>query len=369
MKGVFGGSFNPPHKEHIDICLDSLTQLGLDEIILLPCGNAPHKKELLPFDVRCKLLELSLPCNSHFIIDDIENRLDGVTNSARVLPLLKEKYGDILFIIGGDSLRDMHTWIEPEKVMTFPIAVANREGVDFRKVLEAKAYYESKVGANITFLERVYPKVSSTLIRTKLALGIKPDEITESALEYIEANFLYKYRSDMVSEVKSRLTPQRFEHTRQVVLMAVKLNESLKLDYDKVFVSSLLHDVAKYSTKVHNTVPEEYSHGGYAHAFFGAEEAETDFGITDSEIINAIRYHTTGRAKMSKLEQLIYVADYIEETRTHHCAKEAREIALANFDEGFKYIIKSMHDYLGEGEDICPLTAECYNYYVKGDNA
>lgn len=369
MKGVFGGSFNPPHKEHIDICLDSLAELGLEQIILLPCGNAPHKKDLLPFEDRKKLLELSLPDNSLFIIDDIENQLEGVTNSARVLPLLKEKYGDIVFIIGGDSLRDMHTWIEPEKVMSFPIVVANRESVNLESVLEAKTYYEEKVGADITFLQKIYPKVSSTIIRTKLALGIKPDDISEKALEYIADNMLYRYREDMVEEVKSRLTPKRFEHTKQVVLMAVRLNDTLKLDYDKVFVASLLHDVAKYSTKVHNSVPPEYSHGGYAHAFFGAEEAQTDFGITDGDVINAIRYHTTGRARMSKLEKLIYVADYIEETRTHEGAKEARDVTLANFEEGFKLIVKLMHDYLGEGEDICPLTAECYNYYVKGENA
>ncbi len=369
MKGVFGGSFNPPHKEHIDICMDSLAELGLEQIILLPCGNAPHKRDLLSFEDRKRLLELSLPDNDSFVVDDIENKLQGITNSARVLPLLEEKYGDITFIIGGDSLRDMHSWIEPEKVMSFPIAVANREGVSLESVLDAKAYYEKKVGAQITFLDKLYPKTSSTMIRTQLALGIKPDEVSEKALEYIADNSLYRYRADMVEEVKSRLTAKRFEHTKQVVLMAVRLNETLKLDYDKVFVASLLHDVAKYTTKDHKSVPSKYAHGGYAHAFFGAEEAQTDFGITDNDVINAIRYHTTGRPNMSKLEKLIYVADYIEETRTHEGAKVARERTLEDFEEGFTLIVRLMHDYLGEGEDICPLTAECYNYYVKGKNA
>lgn len=369
MKGIFGGSFNPPHKEHIEICKDCLDRLQLDEIILVPCGNAPHKKELLSFEERKKLLELSLPDNLPFVIDDIENTLDGVTNSARVLPLLKEKYGDIAFIIGSDSLRDMHTWIEPEKVMKFPIIVAEREGVDREKVLSARAYYEEKVGADITFLDKTYPKVSSTIIRTKLALGIKPQEITEKVYQYIEEKGLYHYRQEMVEEVKARLTTKRFEHTKQVVLMAVRLNEGLKLDFDKVFVSALLHDVAKYSTKEHKTVPLEYSSGGYAHAFFGAEEAQTDFGITDPDIINAIRYHTTGRSGMSTLEKLIYLADYIEETRTHSGASEARNIALSNFEDGFIYTVKLMHDYLGDGEGVCPLTTECYNYYVNGEKA
>lgn len=363
--GVFGGSFNPPHNEHKEICIQVKKSLGLDKIIILPCGNAPHKKHLLPFETRCEMTKI-LFHESDYIIDELENELEGLANSARLLPILKEKYKDITFIIGGDSIIDMDTWIEPEKVMTTcPIAVVAREERS-EKFLSAVEKYR-RIGSNIRIVDYIGGDVSSTLARTYFALGLPCPFLINELNSYIMDKSLYKNYDYILEPLQKKLTEKRLLHTKYVAIMAVRLNEQLKLPYNKVMISALLHDNAKYSDKQETYYKNLYCNNAYAHAFVGAEEAEKDFGITDTEILDAIRFHTTGRANMSDLEKLIFLADFVEETRTFGGVSKIRESALKDFDKGFKNAIKHQWDYLKGKPDICPLTEECYRYYIKNE--
>lgn len=360
--GIFGGSFNPPHNEHKEICKRVKEALGLDKIILLPCGNAPHKTHLLPFETRCTMLEFLFE-GENYVIDRIENELEGLTNSARVLPILKEKYGDITFIIGGDSMIDMDTWIEPVKVMTTcPIAVVAR-GEKSSKLLYAVKKYQD-LGADITLVDYVGGIASSTLVRTYERVGLACPFIPKKLNDSIAQNRLFNEYGNILEKLSKKLTAKRLEHTKYVVIMAVRLNEQLHLPYEKVLISALLHDNAKYSAKTSTTYNGINCTGAYAHAFVGAEEAETDFNITDTEILNAIRFHTTGKANMSDLEKLIFLADLVEETRDFDGVSELREISLADFNKGFAEAVRRQQLFLDGKEDICPLTAECYQYYI-----
>ena len=84
------------------------------------------------------------------------------------------------------------------------------------------------------------------------------------------------------------------------------------------------------------------------------------------EIIEAIRYHTTGRANMSTLEKLIFLADLIEPSRDYPGVEEIREVAYQDFEKGFLLAVKRSKKYLEERKvPIYYLTEECYNYYVK----
>ncbi len=360
--GVFGGSFNPPHNEHKNICETAKKELGLDKIILLPCGNAPHKTNLVPFEKRCEML--SILFGKDIIIDDIENRIDGLTNSARILPMLKDKYGDIVFIIGGDSMIAMDRWIEPIKVMTTcPVAVVSREEKS-KALIDAVNKYRG-IGSDITILDYVGSECSSTMIRTFFELALTPPMIPNELSEYIKQNKLYSTYSDMLEKVSKRLPEKRLAHTKEVVLMAIRLNFQLGLPYEKVFISALLHDIAKYSDKKEVIYDNMLFKEPVAHAFVGAELAQDEFGIEDKEILNAIRYHTTGRANMSTLEKLIYLSDYIEETRNFDQVAEIRALSLKNFNDGFIQAVTKQMKFLEGKENISPLTSECYNYYTK----
>lgn len=361
--GIFGGSFNPPHREHKEICKQVKESLGLAKIVLLPCGNAPHKKNLLPFETRRDMLEITFP-ESDFIIDELENEIDGVATSVRTLPMLKEKYGDVTFIIGGDSMIDMDKWVEPEKVMTTcPIAVVARDERSER-FFEAVEKYR-KLGADITIIDYVGKEASSTLVRTCVALELPCSFISSELRAYIEEKSLYKSFDTILSRLQEKLSEKRLLHTKNVALMAVKLNEQLNLPYNEVMISALLHDNAKFSEKKSTFWNGIYMDGPYAHAFVGAEEAEKDFAINDPAILDAVRFHTTGRANMSELEKLIFLADFVEETRNFEGVERIREIALNDFEQGFLEAVKHQWEYLQDKEDVCPLTEECYKFYIK----
>ena len=101
------------------------------------------------------------------------------------------------------------------------------------------------------------------------------------------------------------------------------------------------------------------------HAKLGAYLAEREYGITEKEVLSAIRFHTTGKADMTLLEKIIYIADYIEPGRKEIpglCA--VRKAAFQNLDEAVALSAKGTIDYLtAAGNPIDPLTIETYEYY------
>ncbi|MBQ7653286.1 MAG: bis(5'-nucleosyl)-tetraphosphatase (symmetrical) YqeK [Clostridia bacterium] len=357
--GIYGGAFDPMHLEHYELIKRAKEELSLDKIVVVPSGNAPHKSTMTSYADRVNMIKLTV--DEDVLIDDVENTLSGLTNTARILPVLKEKYGDIVFIMGGDSFFDIEKWIKPEVVLSFPIAVVPRAGS--RDALVEKAERYNSQGKNIKVLRYVGKDVSSTFARTKLYLRLPCDVVSPKCYEYAIQNRIYGKYYDMLDKLAAALTPKRFRHSLNVAVEAVKLNEQLKLDYDKVMTAAILHDASKYSTRPHPELPENLTKGPIAHAFIGAEEIQTDYGIRDEDIINAVRYHTTGRANMSDLEKLIYLADLLEEDRAFDGVEKLREIAHKDFNAGFVQAVEAQLKYLGEGEDVCPLTLECFEFY------
>ena len=101
------------------------------------------------------------------------------------------------------------------------------------------------------------------------------------------------------------------------------------------------------------------------HPFLGAEVARREYQVTDEDILNAIRYHTTGRAGMSLLEKIIFIADYIEPNREKFDGlEEARRLAYLDLDMAMKYILESTIAFVKErGRLLHPLSLEALEYY------
>ena len=111
---IFGGAFDPPHKEHVAMCNAAMQQLGADRLVLVPTYLPRHKSEgLLDFDVRAELAYAAFGGRAE--VDRIERERGGDNFSYLVLPLLKQKYGDIIYLIGGDSLEFMPTCAIPKR--------------------------------------------------------------------------------------------------------------------------------------------------------------------------------------------------------------------------------------------------------------
>ncbi len=170
---------------------------------------------------------------------------------------------------------------------------------------------------------------------------------------------------------------ERFNHTLGVIKMALYLNKihNLNLNEEKIKISALVHDYSKvYSTEIlKKYILKEYSSDlellnfpEIFHALIGDVIVKQELDIIDLEILDAVKYHTTGKANMSSLTKLIYLSDYIEEGRKFNQASVIRELAYKSIDKAIFEMTKNTIEYLeSKGFAVYSKTYETYNYYKE----
>jgi predicted HD superfamily hydrolase involved in NAD metabolism len=170
---------------------------------------------------------------------------------------------------------------------------------------------------------------------------------------------------------KKVLTPARWEHTLRVVDTALQLAHHEEVDPQKAEIAATLHDYCKFwSTDELITWIKQYHlpldlldyNPELWHAPVGAEVAHLHFGISDEDILHAIRYHTSARPQMSQLEKIIYLADYIEPGRHFPGVEEVRKLANIDLEKALLQAIDAVIISLIERrQKIYPLTLEARN--------
>lgn len=364
---IFGGAFDPPHNEHVRILFSAAKELSANRIVVVPTYNPPHKSgSVLSFETRLKLIRAAF--GEDVIIDEIERERNGLNYSSDILPILKEKYGDIVYLIGGDSLAHLPTWHEPKKVTSVcPIAVVRRSGYD--DIEEQIKNVQSKLCGEFILLNAVGQSVSSTEIKTKLLLQENADEIPDKVLSVIKTERLFNDYATVIDKLKTYESHELFVHSKEVVKEAVKLNSfhNLRCDYNKVFLAALLHDNAKERPSLDGlAVPENAIGTSVLHQFLGALKAERDFGVKDTYVLNAIKYHTTAKPDMTTFEKLIYTADSVSGDRDYYPIPDIRKIAETDFNAGFLAVLEYTYDKLiKKGITIYPLTLDACKFYLN----
>ncbi|MFD2446135.1 bis(5'-nucleosyl)-tetraphosphatase (symmetrical) YqeK [Bacillus sp. CGMCC 1.16607] len=181
-------------------------------------------------------------------------------------------------------------------------------------------------------------------------------------------------REKALDLVKKQLTEHRYVHTIGVMETAIKLAKLFGADEKKAEIAAIFHDYAKFRPKeemkqiiIDQCLPADlllYNEELW-HAPVGAFLVGVEVGITDSEIIDAIRYHTSGRPRMTLLEKIIYVADYIEPGRHFPGVEEVRELAENSLQDA---LIKSIQNtiifLMKKKQPIYPDTFLTYNDLV-----
>lgn len=178
-------------------------------------------------------------------------------------------------------------------------------------------------------------------------------------------------------EIKDILPKKRYSHSVGVSITAACLGMRYEKDIFVCQVAGLLHDCARYLSGIDlikacdrdgiSLRDIERANPDLAHAKYGAYLAEKEYKINDSEIINSILYHTTGRPNMSLLEKIIFIADYIEPGRYKQSNLEIiRKEAFIDIDMAIKHILTDTVNYLnGQIKPIDDMTQITYNYYCK----
>lgn len=168
--------------------------------------------------------------------------------------------------------------------------------------------------------------------------------------------------------VESKMSTKRFEHTLRVVERAVEYAKIYKMNEEKVKLTALAHDIAKELPEEENKKYSAYFdeiekiNKSLQHAKVGAIICK-QYGFS-SEMINAIRYHTTGKENMTMIEKVIYLADATEEGRK--VGKDYAQLAKCDIDKAMLEICKlTLKKLLDENKIIHIDSIKCYNYYNK----
>lgn len=182
-------------------------------------------------------------------------------------------------------------------------------------------------------------------------------------------------REKALAIVKEQLTEHRYKHTLGVMETAIKLAKKYGADEKKAELAAIFHDYAKFRDKAEmktiiqeqGMAPEllEYNSELW-HAPVGAYLVAKEAGITDPDILEAIRYHTSGRPNMTLLEKIIYLADYIEPGRHFPGVEEVREMAQQDLDKALIQALKnSMAFLMRKNQRVFPLTFHTYNDLIQ----
>ena len=181
----------------------------------------------------------------------------------------------------------------------------------------------------------------------------------------------------MEEKLKNVLSQKRFDHSIGVMEVAMKMAEHFGCDVEKARLAGLLHDCAKEIDKDDavrlcdelgiELDDEKRVQKGLIHADLGAEIMKREYGVSDKEIYNAVKYHTMGRADMTGLDKILYLADFIEPTRREFEGLEKlRSLCFSDLDEAMLFAINlSISFVTGKGKTLHEQTIKTKAYFTK----
>ncbi len=366
---LFGGSFDPVHREHIRIAEEAKRELGLQKLLFIPSYRAPHKAlgAIASGEDRLALLRAACSSLPFAEADDIELRAEGTSYTYLTCRAFRERFphDELFFLVGADMLEDFFTWKLPEEILKNVTLVACGRGEEQVSGLHEK--FRSRFGKDFTELSFAGKEISSTDLRVAIAFGDPEAEefLPPETVPLLRERGLYRY--PQIEGAMALLTQKRKEHSERVAKMACARARSLKLPEEKALSAAMLHDCGKYVRKtdpmLQNFRPPEDVPEPVLHQYTGAYLAEHLFHVTDEDVLNAVRYHTSGRENMSQLEKLIFLSDLLEEGRSFAGIEPLREAFWKDLDLCMYLSLKHQLAYLEErGEPIYPLTQRAFDW-------
>ena len=372
---IFGGSFDPIHYGHLHLADIVREEFELCEVIFMPSAQPPHKDVSVRdnMELRYEMVVAATRSNPYFKVSRLEYDRSGYSYTAETLRLVREGLADdavLYFIVGADSLVNMHKWKDPEKIFALcEIIAIDRTGTSNDEVAEAIESLTKNYGAKIHLLKKDTYPISSTEIRKRVELGLSIRYFTpDIVVDLIEFNRICRHLSvvkNITIRLRTILSPKRYAHSERTARFAAGLAKVHGVEPDKAYLAGLLHDVAKELT------PEESAKYSYAltetdipfppviHSFLGAKMAHDIFDINDIDVLNAIKYHTTARQNMSTLEKIIFIADKIEDGRNYPESSYLKELAESDLDKAVLEILQITTSIaIKKGHEIHPLSLE-----------
>ena len=389
--GIYGGTFNPPHIGHMQAAKQAAALLCLDKLLLIPDRIAPHK--ILPecsasAEQRLQMLKIAASGIPEATVSDLELKREGTSYTYLTILELKEQYPDaqLFFIMGSDMFLSFHTWRNPQIIMeNASLAVLCRGDKNEKQgIEEQKAALEAQ-GAKVVLIPNEITAISSTDLRRMLVFECADPYLPEGVGKYIRENALYSVAKDyrqlsleeLEQTVVSLLDPKRVSHVLGCRDTAVLLARRWGADETNAARAGLLHDITKaLRGQLQLTLCREYGmilddfsvmYPKTLHALTGSLVADRIFGENEA-VVEAIRHHTTGKADMSLLEKIIYVADYMEPCRDFPGVEKLRELACSDIDAALQLGLEMTLELLNkQGSEVSPASREALAWLNRKD--
>ncbi len=365
---LFGGSFDPVHREHVRLAHTAIDALGLDKLIVMPSFRAPHKAFGAHADGRDRLEMCRIAFGDRCEVSDEELRRGGTSYTYLTCRALLARYpADARYLlVGADMLEDFFTWRCPEEILRCATLVACGRETAVPPALAEK--FRARFSYDVPLLPFVGEAISSTALRVALAF---PEEgkgdltpLDPAVLAYIRARGLYAYPQAAALALEK---PERRAHSYRVAKLACARAKSLGIPEEKALVAAMLHDCAKSvpqgSPLLAGFTPPDDVPAPVLHQYTGAYLAEHAFGVSDGEILDAIRYHASGREDMTPLGKLLYLADLLEEARDFAGVEGLRKLFFEDLDACLRAAFAHQLAYLERsGGPVYGRTAAAYEW-------
>ena len=386
---LFGGAFDPIHNGHIRLALEFARRLGLDRVLLMPSYVPPHKLRgdmAGPAD-RLHMCRLAAAEHPGLEVSDLEIARGGASFTADTLDTLRGQYPEAVWylITGADMFLTLGSWWRFEDIAAGAVLCAAPR--DAATLAQMRAYAAELAGAGARCILEDIPltDVSSTEIRRRVAEGKEIETLVpENVAAYIREKGLYREKAEdkardhdaqYIEIIRGRLTPARFAHSLAVAERAEELARRWGADPAKARTAGILHDIFKDAAPVAqlqifrdfaillDTVERQVPKLWHARA--GAVFIERVLGVGDPDILAAVRYHTTGRAEMSRLETVLYLADFTSSDRDYPDVDVLRRLSDEDLDRAMAYALSyTIRDLVEKNRAVHPDTLACYNDVV-----
>ncbi len=361
--GIFGGTFNPIHKGHLEMIKSVKENLELNAIYFVPSYRTPDKQfEIEQIDPkhRLEIVKKAIKAinKSWLKVSDFEHKQKSISYTYKTIEYFREKFpkDELYWIMGEDRYKGFDKWQHVDMIKEECNIVIYRRNEEVNKDLLRDK--------EIIFLKDKFFNFSSTQVLNE----IKWEMIPDSVKSYISKNRLY-----LKTLVFNVLREKRYQHSIAVASHAKRLsNEYGYKNWKDAWHAGLIHDlfklyddeylisyIKKWDTNKQfdaDNIPGPALHG-FAAALWMREEYKWD----NKEVFDAIASHTLTKSNTTKLDKILYVADKVSTDRKGDKIGKLRLLAYSNLDETYKKILKASIKKLEREElPVHPYTIEAY---------
>lgn len=379
---IYGGSFDPPHLGHVHVAEKICDVFKPEKLMVIPAGIPPHK--LLAQDSAGEQHRLEM-CALAFErpgaeISDMELKRAGKSYTADTLNMIARDFSDreLILAVGTDMFLSLDTWNRAEEIFRLAHICVVRRDEKCSEIELKKNEYESRFDAVVSFIRDEPLTISSSDIRSLLKKREGRAFLPEGVYDYIISKRLYGARPEwdwLREKAYSMLKPKRIPHVAGCEQEAISLAKRWGENPDDAAEAAILHDITKRDElsqqlilcEKYGIIPDklEAKSEKLLHSKTGAAIARERFGVS-SRVEEAIRWHTTGKPDMTKLEKIIYLADYIEPSRDFPGLDRLRRLAYEDLDRalvlGFEMSLEDLASY---GSPAHKNTLDALEWYRK----